>query len=356
MQDFNIEYKFDIKEQHEDEKYFYFSGYGSTKDKDLVDDIVEPTAFDDSLKEVMPKMLWQHDRTQPIGIYTEARPDNDGLFVKGMLPKDDTFVVGRVIPQLKIKSIDSLSIGFRVKESEWNRDTNVRTIKKADLMEISLVTFPANPKARITALKAWAHGEDEESKTVNSRGTLPKSFADRAYRWDSSAADKRVRTWAGATEAPNAKYRSAFLWYDGENEDKFTAYKLQIADVVSGAIKIIPRAVFAVRGVLSGARGGVDIPEADKTKIKGIVNALYKEMELEEPFKADGTVQPYCKSEIKGLTKGILSDIIRYDKLSKDAADYVADVVLADCYGEIPDESALESLLKTIDNFKLTRG
>ena len=59
-------------------------------------------------------------------------------------------------------------------------------------------------------------------------------LADRDREWDGDAADKRVRTWAGAEDEPNEKYRDAHVWYDADNKDNFTAYKLLIADVVDG--------------------------------------------------------------------------------------------------------------------------
>jgi hypothetical protein len=54
-------------------------------------------------------------------------------------------------------------------------------------------------------------------------------LADRDRRWDGGAAEKRVRTWAGAQDEPNEKYRDAHLWYDADSKDNFTAYKLLVA-------------------------------------------------------------------------------------------------------------------------------
>src|SRR4249919_1844364 len=88
-------------------------------------------------------------------------------------------------------------------------------------------------------------------------------LADADREWDSDAADKRVRKWAGAEDEPNEKYRHAHVWYDADNKDNHTAYKLLICDVVSGKLVAVPRAIMAAGGVLQGARGGIDISEAD---------------------------------------------------------------------------------------------
>jgi hypothetical protein len=70
-------------------------------------------------------------------------------------------------------------------------------------------------------------------------------LADRDREWDGDAADKRVRTWAGAEDEPNQKYRDAHVWFDGDKKDNFTAHKLLIADVVGGKLEVVPRGVMA---------------------------------------------------------------------------------------------------------------
>src|SRR5215217_7664492 len=92
-------------------------------------------------------------------------------------------------------------------------------------------------------------------------------LADRDRSWDGAAAEKRVRAWAGAEDQPNERYRDAHVWYDAENKDNFTAYKLLVADVVDGRLKAVPRGVMAAGNVMQGARGGVDIPANDYAKV-----------------------------------------------------------------------------------------
>lgn len=110
-------------------------------------------------------------------------------------------------------------------------------------------------------------------------------LADRDRGWDKDAADKRVRRWADAEDEPNADYRHAFLWYDGDKADQFTAYKLPIADVIDGELKAVPHAIFAVAQVLEGARGGVDLPQDDETRVRRDVERYYHKMGEEPPFE-----------------------------------------------------------------------
>ena len=105
--------------------------------------------------------------------------------------------------------------------------------------------------------------------------------------WDGSSAERRVRKWAGAEDGPNEKYRDAHLWYDAENKDNFTAYKLLIADVVDGDLRAIPRGVMAAGNVLQGGRGGVDIPGSDVDRVKSHLAKYYKKMGDEAPWERD---------------------------------------------------------------------
>ena len=110
-------------------------------------------------------------------------------------------------------------------------------------------------------------------------------LADRERSWDRDAAEARVRRWAKAEDAPNERYRKAFLWYDADKADEFTAYKLPIADVIDGRLRAVPRAVMAAAQVLEGARGGVRLPDKDVAAVKRSVERYYEKMGEEAPSK-----------------------------------------------------------------------
>jgi len=157
----NIEHKqihFEIKQfEDEDPNFFTFEGLASTFGNiDRGKDIIERGAFSDTIKTFMPKLLWQHRMSEPLGVFTEIRETEQGLFVKGKMPKVDDLVRGRVIPQMQIGSIDSMSIGFSILEEDIKRtdDQIIRIIKKVNLFEISLVTIPMNALAVVTGMKS----------------------------------------------------------------------------------------------------------------------------------------------------------------------------------------------------------
>lgn len=136
-------------------------GYGSVFGvRDNYDDVIAAGAFAESLKAhkaagTMPAMLWQHDAGEPIGVWTEMAEDSKGLRIKGQLALDTTR--GKeAYALLKLGALNGLSIGFMSKQWAYDRDTEVRTLTEIDLWEVSLVTFPANVKARVTNVKAAA--------------------------------------------------------------------------------------------------------------------------------------------------------------------------------------------------------
>jgi hypothetical protein len=112
-------------------------------------------------------------------------------------------------------------------------------------------------------------------------------LADRDREWDGDAADKRVRTWADAEDEPNQKYRDAHVWYDADNKDNFTAYKLLVADVIDGRLTAVPRGVMAAGNVMQGSRGGVDLPPKDIDRVKSHLAKYYAKLGDDAPWDRD---------------------------------------------------------------------
>ncbi|MBE0414656.1 HK97 family phage prohead protease [Yoonia sp.] len=127
------------------------SGYASLFGKsDQGGDTVETGAYAASLaKGRKIRMLWQHDPAQPIGVWDEVREDARGLWVKGRLLTD--VARGREAASLiGAGAIDGLSIGYRTVRARKD-DKGGRLLSELELWEVSLVTFPMLPDARVAA-------------------------------------------------------------------------------------------------------------------------------------------------------------------------------------------------------------
>lgn len=134
-----------------------FEGYASVfGNRDGGGDIVEPGAFTKTLRERTPrgvKMLADHDPTKRIGVWEEMREDDKGLFVKGRLLVEKAIGKEAHI-DLKAGALDGMSIGYRVKSDAYDGRRRARLLKEVDLLEVSLVSFPMNEAARVTAVKS----------------------------------------------------------------------------------------------------------------------------------------------------------------------------------------------------------
>ncbi|MDA5094400.1 HK97 family phage prohead protease [Aliiroseovarius sp. KMU-50] len=137
----------------------YASFFGEA---DNGNDVVVEGAYAKSLDELSQtgrsvKMLWQHDPSQPIGIWDEVREDKKGLYVNGRILTD--VERGREAAALiEAGAIDGLSIGYRTVKATKN-DKGQRLLSELELWEVSLVTFPMLPSARVGA-KGEIPGDD----------------------------------------------------------------------------------------------------------------------------------------------------------------------------------------------------
>ncbi len=135
-----------------------FSGYASLFGRvDLGRDVIERGAFARSLRTrgaAGIRMLFQHDPNQPIGTWSELKEDAHGLFVRGRLT-EGVSRAQEVLNLMRGRALDGLSIGFRAVKARTDSITGVRRILEADLWEISVVTFPMMPDARIDRVKGF---------------------------------------------------------------------------------------------------------------------------------------------------------------------------------------------------------
>jgi HK97 family phage prohead protease len=291
----DLEYKtfsFDIletkTEQDGEDEIGVFQGSMATEHKDRGNDIIAPDAFDNSLERYRKakrriRLFYQHNTSKvPIGGIDPKNIIKDGKKwnIKGELD----FGVRQaqeVYSALKKKNLSDLSIGFTINDQDFKKET--RLIRDAELWEVSVVSEPMNPKATITDVK--------NLKSVNSFKDFPivkdsDGKIDTKHKWDGTAAEKRVRKFTDAEDAPNAHYRSAFMWFDEAKPDLFGSYKLLYVDVVNDKLQVIPRAIFEKAALLHGGRRGLDVSEEDKKKIASHVNKYYDKMGLESPLRS----------------------------------------------------------------------
>lgn len=271
---------YDFKSVKEDNpEYYEVEGYASVYgNTDSYRDIVVAGAFAKDLMENGNErpILWQHNMTEPIGVGIFEEKGEAGLFVKIKMPKSDSFVKERVMPQIKCGAVKGLSIGYWTVIDEYDRNQNVNLLKECKLRETSCVTFPANSLAQITAAKQFL-GIEEDTQEIKMY-----KIADEKTEWNEAEAIENIKENTDSLEAPSKHYKKGFLKVDEDNEKSFSAYTLPYAIYKSGEFQIVPKAVEGIAAGMISGRIKSDLA------MKNFVNTVYKKRGKEEPFKIGG--------------------------------------------------------------------
>ena len=124
--------------------------------RDLNDDVTAAGAFAASLARTGPagvKMLHQHDDAEPVGVWDAIVEDDKGLHVRGRILR--TTPRGRLVAALvEAGALDGLSIGFRAVKARPDDTGRLRVLREVELWEVSIVTFPMLPGARLKPLES----------------------------------------------------------------------------------------------------------------------------------------------------------------------------------------------------------
>jgi len=266
-----------------------------------------------SIHNVIGKPLWMREVGQdqlPVEVLRYAPDATGGLLVATQYAmKTDNgrnafnLVAGGFVTESSI-GYDPVQIEF-VEANCNGEKCSVRQLKEIRLWEYSNVLWGMNPATATLSAKKTEGDMKKDKKAVLTYQNLPLASRDRA--WDSTEAEGRVRRWASEDESEDLdtidwkRYANAFFYRDPEADEQVGGYKLGYADVINGELTAIPSAIFAVAGVLQGARGGVGIPEAEQERVKTQVARYYAKMR--EEFDDDGLVPPWDQEEM-GANKG----------------------------------------------------
>lgn len=224
-----------------DDEQGVFEGYLAVfGNVDSYGDVIERGAFKNTLakaektrsqrgeKYLFP-ILWQHSPHEPIGGFLEMREDDFGLYVKGQLDLD--IELGRrAYSGMKKGYIRGLSIGYDVVKQAW--DGQIRRLKEINLWEGSVVTFPANPLANVSAVKADEKGGEAG---VNRKARDFKTIFSQA-----KAQEDLAREWLNIQEALHESIREIIA--DPAIEEKAVAVGESIDQFKEAVVDWVTRA------------------------------------------------------------------------------------------------------------------
>lgn len=181
-----------------------FEGHGSVfGNVDSYQEIVAPGAFAESLAAwkaagKLPPVLWQHRSGEPVGPHLAMSEDAHGLFLRGQLLVDDVVRAREARALMKANAVNGLSIGFVTREDSYDKLTGIRTLKKIDLWEVSIVTFPANALAQISNIKSAID-------TLETLADIERLLRDRGFSKNESVAlVSRIKSFSGRSDSDQA--------------------------------------------------------------------------------------------------------------------------------------------------------
>ena len=254
------------------EKQGDFWAIASDETPDRTGDIVKANGWDLENYKKNPVLLWAHDYSMPpVGKALDIQVSGSKLIFR---PEFAPTQMGQEIKQLYEQGyLKTFSVGFIPKEYTINPDTNGYIYTKSELLEVSCVPVPANPNALslLSAKGLLKGGENVVIKGAIPYKQTPKAPEDEA--WDGNEEVKKATV-------DDLKIMCA--WYDEKNPDVKQSYKLP-HHKADGGHTVVWNGVRASMAALLGARGGVDIPDADKEAVYNHLAKHYKEFDKEPP-------------------------------------------------------------------------
>lgn len=266
------------------------SGYASTVDKDRAGDTILPDAWTKGGIENYKKnpiLLFNHNYSEPVGSTTEIKVDEKGLFIKGSISQS----AGKTYGLINDGVLRTFSVGFLVKDADYDKNTNGFIIKDAELLEVSVVSVPCNQDACFSLAKAFESKEE-----------LRKFVED------------ELHLEAAPVEEPNGSKPTAPAKEEEEKPPLPGKTSMNEEEIRALAQKAANDAVEAERARVAKELQEKKDKEAEQERLKVAAEAATKTVEERLLAQMEETVQKAVKGntegfeeKIKELTEGLVA-------------------------------------------------
>jgi HK97 family phage prohead protease len=262
---------FKILEQKSADGSLMIEGYANTVDKDRVGDVVLPKSFEKSIGMYMdnPVLLYQHNWDSIIGSVCEYQITDKGLYIKAKISNAKD--VEDIRTKIREGTLRTLSIGYNEVESDYDEQTKTKVVKELDLLEISVVTIPANPQSKFKPVEVDAGSEGEGKSLVKEK--LEKVFGEGISLTEVAkylaALNVKGDTMKTKNEQPGAAAGSPAPGADEKNDKQDGAPAPEAgapeggADEGAKALELLA-AILAELKKMNEAKGAMDKPADEK--------------------------------------------------------------------------------------------
>jgi HK97 family phage prohead protease len=335
LENISFDFPLEITKQAETEGEFHIVGYAATTDFDLQGDLITEDALRGSQLDLVKNstVLLNHDIKIPIGKVTKAEFDKNGLLIDVLISKTEP----DIIQKIKEGVLNKFSIRGQVLEREKkympDLDRVVNVIKRMALVEVSLVSVPANPEARAIGWYVQKALDEIDSKntggdTMSQEETIIEEIkpddekpADAPAPQDKPA-DAKPETPPQDTPAPQDQAPEKIASKDAKaKKDKETKKAnglslepvfMMLERLISMGGEIGPTAI-QIKAMLKQAIGEQWTPPAASAMPKTVSKEEMAEMISSEVTKQ---IEPMLK-QIPAMRKGLVDQEPQGDELKK---------------------------------------
>jgi len=222
-----------------DEDLRVITGVATTPSPDRLGDVVEPLGV--KFKNPIP-LLWQHKTAEPVGQVKLGKPTTDGISFEAKIPKVSE--PGRLKDRLdevwqsiKAGLVKGVSIGFRALEMSFMKDGGIHFLE-TEVMELSLVTIPANAEATIDEIRAFdvgraSGGAIEPGATKQKQKVKTMTIAEQIAAFEAKRAASVARM-----EALMQKAADDSQTLDGDESDEYDNISAEVKKVDAHLLRL----------------------------------------------------------------------------------------------------------------------
>jgi len=316
----------------ESDDSIFIEGYASTVDRDRMGDVIPMKAWNEGLSNYLknPIILAYHNHQMPIGKMVEHKVTDQGLWIRAQIPSE----VGDVYKLIKKGILSAFSVGFRVRDADYDNATETFLVKELELHEISVVSVPANQNTLFSLAKAFDTAQEfevfkqqfapapKESAKKLDTPKAAKSATNEEWNMDPKELEKLLADAAAKAAEQTAKAVLEAQTKAAEEAQRKVADEEALQAKIKAAVNAVAPAAPAVQTVDTGAERLLsdiekrleDQATEHRTALEGLEAAIKeKAKELEALQNKSGELEALQRSRMQ-FTEPTTPDIAYADK------------------------------------------
>jgi HK97 family phage prohead protease len=316
----------------ESDDSIFIEGYASTVDRDRMGDVIPMKAWNEGLSNYLknPIILAYHNHQMPIGKMVEHKVTDQGLWIRAQIPSE----VGDVYKLIKKGILSAFSVGFRVRDADYDNATETFLVKELELHEISVVSVPANQNTLFSLAKAFDTAQEfevfkqqfapapKESAKKLDTPKAAKSATNEEWNMDPKELEKLLADAAAKAAEQTAKAVLEAQTKAAEEAQRKVADEEALQAKIKAAVSAVTPAAPAVQTVDTGAERLLsdiekrleDQATEHRTALEGLEAAIKeKAKELEALQNKSGELEALQRSRMQ-FTEPTTPDIAYADK------------------------------------------